>query len=334
MFSRVVCSYFPVVLAASIWQPMGCNDNESGDETSDTESNADTESDSESEQSSDEDTPTTPKLTSITEEQAALLGAYARRLKAKTGGLEAPIAWSMVNQACQDRTLALQYALAAADPTLEDNAPPPMDDTKLNLTEIEGLAAAPAFSCATINATGPFVTHQALADSDGAEVGDHSMFWYWPYHHGVALNVEGEIRVLDLSIGNAPVPIDEWLKGFVQNDVVCEHLSHNAYTEVWAFWNARFSNFETDSPPASTCGYTFTSIFTFRLDQTPADLADFIASVPSTMQTQSAAFQTIVQSELGVAVDSSDVAQYTSKYEPGTLEEVCELTGMKFCDDL
>jgi hypothetical protein len=275
-----------------------------------------------------------PELRPVTEAEAANLGAYARQLHtvANVSG-PTPVGWSMVNQACQDRAIALEYALAAAGDPLEAE-PPPMVDTELTIDRIADLAAAPRYDVASINATGPLVTFQSFRMPDSTPMPGDPDMWYWAYHHGVVLNVEGELRVMDLSVGDAPLPIATWLQGFVAPGIECELLPEAEYQAVWIYWNAAFGNFDPGARPVPLCAYTVTPMFTFRSDQTSTTLADFIASVPSTMQVQLGALATWIGSEHQTTLLEAELPAVTSLYQAGTEQDVCDLVAPIYCQTL
>jgi hypothetical protein len=283
---------------------------------------------------SDQDAvPLTPELSPISESDAERLGAYVREMKCSGDGNPAsPIAWSAINGACQDRAQALQLAIAMADPSLS-GVPQTLVDSDLNLEALKAIAASPTFDVATINAAGPFATFQTLVDPGGSPIGDHELFWWWSYHHGVVLNVDGELRVLDLSIGDAPVPIAAWLTGFVESPDDCVHAVDDIWSEVWVYWNSCYQNFEPPAPPPVTCAYTITPIFTFRWDQTVADEESAVIASVTTMNTQTEVFRNTVSDSFGVDLTDEDIASILTDYRAGTLDDVCSLPNrMRFCD--
>lgn len=282
----------------------------------------------------EDDAPVVPRLASITAAEAARLGAHARRLRCSSqGSATAPVAWSAINTSCQDRAWTLELAIAGAGADLAAD-PPTLVDTDLTLTRLEELAANPTYDAATINVAGPLVTFQTLIDPQGSPIGQDPLWFFWAYHHGVVLNVDGELRVLDLSVGDAPIPIDVWLASFTDPSVRCKHLSDSRHAEVWVYWNASFNNFEPPSPPPELCSYTITPIFTNRRDQTLADMRDAISFAPGTMNVQLGTFRETVSHEYGVSLAEVDAPLVTSKYRAGTVADVCARNRMRFCDDL
>lgn len=284
--------------------------------------------------SDDDAVPVTPELSPISKDDAERLGAYVRGVRCSGDGNPAsPIAWSAINGACQDRAHALQLAIATADPSLS-GVPPTLASSDLSLEVLEEIASHPAFDVATINAAGPFATFQTLVDADGRQIGDHELFWWWSYHHGVVVNVDGEMRVLDLSIGDAPVPITDWLAGFVENPKECFHAADDLWSEVWVYWNSCYQNFEPPDPPPVTCAYTITPIFTFRNYQTVADEESAVISSLTTMNTQTEVFLNTVKHSFGVDLVDDEISSTLTDYRAGTLDDVCGLPNrMRFCDD-
>jgi hypothetical protein len=170
---------------------------------------------------------------------------------------------------------------------------------------------------------GPLVTRQTLVLPDGTDAPGEPDLYYWAYHHAVGISVDGTIKVLDLSTGDEPRDIQAWLSGFVEAGTPCYHLSDDEHQEVWVYWNSVFGNFEPPPQPARLCGYTFTPLFTFRRDQKPADLAEFIGFVPSTMVTQLEGMKTVLRTK-GVPDMAEDLLPgILSRYQAGTIDEVC-----------
>ncbi len=330
---------FLVALAAALCPGPGCGSSEAQENPDasveqDAGEDATTDAGLDAPPDADPGTPITPELAPVTAAQAEGIGAHARKLTcAFEGKSPRPTAWSMVNVGCEDRAVALQYAVAAADPLL-DGAPPPMVDTELTLERVQKLAAQPSFDVAGISVAGPLVTFQTLRDENGELLGSERLSYYWPYHRGVVLNVDGELRVLDLSTGDVPLPIAQWLAGFVHPSVTCHHTSDEVYDEVWGYWNAAFSNFDPPDPPAISCAYVITPLFAARRDQPLADALPAIVRTPMEMETQLDGLMQIVSSTYGITLSESDAPGITSTYDPGTTTDVCDWAWMRFCYDL
>lgn len=275
--------------------------------------------------------PPVPPLRPVTEEEAAALGAYARRLHVLTGGVLSANAWSMINTSCQERALALEYALAAAETPLGDQ-PPPMSEDELTAERIGELAANPAFDSASINITGPLVAEQTLVLPDGTSPTGDPISVTWPYHHGVVISVNGELRVLDLSVGDEPMPIDAWAHGFVDPAVPCFHMDEDEYNLVWGYWLAVHNSWVPDERPERLCGYTLTPVFTWRWDQDP--LVDAIRFTPGTMLVQFEGFKTVLRTSYGITLADEEIPLVTSIYAPLPESVLCEWMDLAYCDTL
>jgi len=275
--------------------------------------------------------PPVPPLRPVTEEEAAALGAYARRLHVLTGGVLSANAWSMINISCQERALALEYALAAAETPLGDQ-PPPMNEDELTAGRIGELAANPAYDSAAINVTGPLIAEQTLVLPDGTSPTGDPISVTWPYHHGVVINVDGELRVLDLSAGDEPMPIDGWTHGFVDPAVSCFHMEEDEYNLLWGYWLAVHNSWIPDERPERLCGYTLTPIFTWRWDQDP--LVDAVRFTPGAMLVQFEGFKTVLQSNYGITLADEEIPLVTSIYAPLPESVLCEWMDLAYCDTL
>lgn len=270
-----------------------------------------------------------PELRPLSAEQAAALGAYCRKLKVVWEDSEpTPIAWSMANTSCQDRALVLQYAIASASFPLPDS-PPVMHDTDITEEAILALAANPGIDAAMINIAGPLITAQTWVDPEGTPVAGEPQRPYWPYHHAVIVNVEGELRVMDLSIQDAPIPIDEWVRGFVIDDFPCALMTEEEYQPVWNYWGAAMSNWEPGARPLCPCAYTITPLFRFRWDQEP--LVEAIRFGTEVMISQTGAFLTIMEWDYGLFPALEDVPDYTSQYVALNEVDLCAWVDLLYC---
>jgi len=270
-----------------------------------------------------------PELRPLSAEQAAALGAYCRKLQVVWEDSDpTPIAWSMANTSCQDRALVLQYAIASASFPLPET-PPVMHDTDITEEAILALAANPGIDAATINIAGPLITAQTWIDPEGTPVAGDPQRPYWPYHHAVVLNVEGELRVMDLSIQDAPLPIAEWVRGFVIDDFPCALMTEADYQPVWNYWSAAMSNWEPEARPLCPCAYTITPLFRFRWDQDP--LVEAIWFATEVMISQTGGFLTIMEWDYGLFPALEDVPGYTSEYVPLNEVDLCEWVDLLYC---
>jgi len=283
---------------------------------------------------SSQEKPSLPELRVLSPSQAAELIPYVRKLKTVVNnGNPRPNAWALVNASCQDRAIALEYAFAAAtDPPGAE--PPAMRDSDLTPEKIMALAENPRYDVATLNVTGPLAALQTYVLPYGNPVTESSEKNYWAYHHAVAINIEGEIKVVDLSAGDEPLTIDEWVHSFVVSSIECIHMNADDFHDLWVYWNSAFTGFEPGKRPQKLCGYTFTKMFSFREDQTPEDLADFIRSVPSTMQVQLDALANTLNQNYGINLPEDQLPLVTSTYVPQTEADICTWVYMPFCHTL
>lgn len=275
--------------------------------------------------------PQVPSLRIITEAQAEALASYVRDMRVRNPlGDEDRVAWSMINTSCQDRAAALQYAAIAArapfaDPVIMESTDD-LDALELHLLD---LLYSAEFDAASINIAGPLITEQVLVLPDGEILDDAPHFRYWSYHHAVVLNVEGEIKVLDLSIGDSPIDIETWWQSFVGSDVTCVHAVADDYQDTWSYWLSVFSSWQPKFRPKYECAYTLTPIFTWRWDQDM--IVSQVADAPDTMLVQSGAFRTILLQDHGLMLPDEDIPQVLSLYQAKTLEDLCDVVNLTIC---
>jgi len=275
--------------------------------------------------------PQVPSLRPITEAQAEDLAAYVREMRVRNPlGDEDGVAWSMINVACNYRAVAMQYAVISAqtpfaDPVIMEST----DDLEALELHLLDLLYSAEFDAATIGITGPLVTEQVLVLPDGQVLYDEPDLRFWSYHYGMVLNVEGEFKVLDLSIGDSPVDIDTWWQGFVAPDVTCVHAVEDDYKDTWIYWNSVFSSWQPTNKPRYECAYTLTPIFTFKWGDDMS--VPSVADAPGSLLTQSDGFRTLLLQDHGLILPDEEIPHVLSLYEGKTMDDVCEVADLTIC---
>ena len=322
MFNR--CIYLVYLVGLLTAFAIRCSDSEHDGTPVDADSGLAPDADSDGDSAPDTDDPQVPELTPIASEVALQLGSYVRRLKVRAADHDPyPVAWAFVNVSCEERALALEWAIATADPSL-DGDPQTMDEAELTRERIQEVADNPSFDVASINITGPMVAEQYFIQPDGTEVGEMPFTLFWTYHHGAALNVDGTIKVLDLSQGDEPIDIDTWYSALVEPDVECFPMGNKEWQDVWIYWNSVLNGFELPPEPNRLCGYTITPMFKMRWDL-PIQF-DQLGWTPSTMEVQTLAFMTTLSDGrygYDLEIPISDVPFFTSRYVGKPFLEVC-----------
>lgn len=263
--------------------------------------------------------PVVSGLRPISKKQAIKLGAYARKLRVQPeGSPERVMAWSMINVSCQERALALQYALSLATNPLSDE-PPVMREADITVDGIQKMIRKHAFDSALIQITGPLRAERTMISPMGTalELKPDQLppIAEWSYHHAVVINVEGELMVLDLSVGDEPLTIDEWASGFVPSNIKCQLLDFDEYWKVWVYWMAVTSGWNTESlSKPCECACAITPMFAGRPDQDP--LYDQLRWAPSVLRDQTDGFRTLLLESYGVEPKESEIPYYTSVYTP------------------
>lgn len=273
--------------------------------------------------------PRVPTMRPITRAQARALLAYARRLRLASagGGGDVGMAWSLINLQCTDRATAINYALAAADPTNLAGEPPPLRASEQTEARWQALGRAPAFDSARIWVHGPLVATQTVVRAGGATLAP--MEQYWPYHVAAVANVDGAIEVLDLSVGDEPIPLGTWLAGFVAPGTRCALSDEDDALETWVYWMQASGSVPGYLPgrpvPDPACTYHYTPLFQNRWDLARLDRAGAMSLV------ESLAGQTRVMRALldrsGMAVPDAEIPALRSRYEARTIAWMCDSYG-------
>lgn len=272
----------------------------------------------------------TPRLSALTQEQARSLAAFARRMMVEdqdTGELVS-VAWSMVNWCCEERAMALQFALASAPESLTGEAAV-MRGGEVGPEYMEELMDRHRFDFAVINLTGPLAAYQTIVHPDGYPLGGDPQRVFWPVHHGVVLNVEGTLKVIDLSVSDEPLAVSDWVSFFIAQDALCAQLDDTTFQRVYAYWQAVMMGWDAPEGPPVRCGYTITPAFTWRWDQAP--LYDVLSGVPQTLAVQTGAFVTMLSDSYGIHPEPDIIPWFTSLYEAKTIQDVCLWVDLPFC---
>jgi hypothetical protein len=293
--------------------------------------------------------PAVPELRAISAEQAVELAAYLRRVRVQGGtdempsrqlveadaedetGGETPIAWAMINASCEERALVLEYAAASSSFPLPEE-PFVMREQDITAESVQALADNPGIDTATINIAGPLIMEAAFRTPDGWVLNGDPAIFYWAYHKGVVVNVEGTLKVIDLSTGDEPLDIDQWAHCLVDESVVCHHMDEDEFITMKGYWNSMMgAAYLPQDPPERICGYTITPMFTFRWDQTPMDLVEQLQWTPDSMITQTGGFQSLLSMDYGVTVSDEDAPWYTCGYTPHDTDWLCEYRDPPYC---
>lgn len=271
-------------------------------------------------------------LKPMTMADAKRAAAQARKMLVQPAGKDpVPMAWSQINMECNVRMEAEQFALASAP---EDGSAVVMRQADITGTLLDKLIASPAYDSGGITITGPIATWQGLARPDGSLMSGIRMFWYWSYHFSTVVNVDGEYMVMDMSVGDTPVPVDEWISGIMEPSVKCVRADKlEDYQKLWDYWITVWgSMFEPPFPPRPdpACAYMFIPKFTSRSD-VPPDPA-LMAQVPVTMAGQTTIFLNSLEREFKVPDVTQSMAPTTlTRYEFATEDDVCGLVHLNYC---
>jgi hypothetical protein len=271
-------------------------------------------------------TPRIPELRPITRAQAEALGAYACRLKVNFfASTDSPMAWSLINLQCTDRAQAVSYALAAADPSSLGADPAPLRAAEVTDARMGQLVTTPTFDSGRIWVYGPLITTQTLLRPSAAvlRTDEH----YWPFHVATVVNVEGTFEVLDLSVGDAPLPIAQWLSGFVAPGVACALFDEDDILDHWVYWmqaSGAVPGWRSGQPvPEPPCSYHFTPLFQGRWDLPPLD-GPGARTLAESMSNQSQVMRAMLE---GTGVPDQEIPFLRSTYQARSVDWMCAQYG-------
>eukprot|EP00665_Eupelagonemidae_sp_cell47_P009704 gene9704-543_t len=167
--------------------------------------------------------------------------------------------------------------------------------------------------------------------------------WYWSYHHAVVLNVTGEgLCVMDLSAGDDPIPVDDWLSSFLPSCLACPLATDASWSDTWAYWMQVFGHMcpfppqpcpvPARPPGVALCGHTITPAFTMRWGQDPDVLPALLPGLPGTMRTQTGGFLTFLRSA-NISIPAGTVNAVVGTYRGRPYDWLCRQPGMAWLGD-
>ncbi len=262
------------------------------------------------------------------------IGPYVRglRVQSQASSSTSPMAWSMINQACQDRTMALQYALARATQP-RSGKPPEMVEAALTNAHLQAVLKAAPLTIGSVGITGPLIVDQTLTDAAGAPMTKKPWKFYWPYHHVPAVKLDGTWMALDLSVSDLPLQVKGWAQQLVTKDVTCAEVDYDTYQKVAAYWNIVLGSSwpPPKKEPTPYCAYYISDKpFAWRPDQTSAGAFGVVRTVPFTMEVQLEAFQPLLKSD-GLKATLAEIPTILSRYAGQTLQDLCTWVDLKIC---
>jgi len=273
------------------------------------------------------------KLQPITMKQATELGAYARKAVLDVAGQEPmPVAWSWLNYNCSVRTGIV--GLAAAKWSIEKGDHPVLKDT-LSEEEYQTLKETPEIT-GTFEVNGPLISWQRMRDGSGNLASNYAQRIGWMNHVVPVVFVEGEYMILDLSVGDAPTPIDDWYQGIVEPSFSCDRAENfEQFGDIFSYWKSLWDSLEPrDDPfprPNPACRYIAYGRFSGQAGQ-PLDVGVMNGYIRSQY-----VIAPIFYGELKNFWDIRDLGGiesipfFLTRYQYGTEKDICELEKYSYC---
>jgi hypothetical protein len=264
-----------------------------------------------------------PTLRPISSTEAVELARYVRSAKTEdTGRFAYSVAWSMVNQACDSRAELVNWTIATSPESLAGAVGPVVSPADLTQEKIGAVVASPTRDAAIIHIAGPLIAEQTLIDPDGKELVGNPQVVTWYDHMGAVVNVEGTMKVMDLSIGDTPIDIDSWLHSFISPQQPCFLMEDAEFKAVLAYWLFVTSSLDLGMPrPPRVCGYQIYPLLQVQGNRAPASLED----LPSTLGGQNSAFQTVLTMKYGLTTTLERIPAFLSRYRAKTESDLFQL---------
>jgi hypothetical protein len=116
-----------------------------------------------------------------------------------------------------------------------------------------------ASSSGQIHMSAPLSGFANIVDADGKTVVEGG--YAWTNHVAALINVEGQARVLDLSLSKTPVTVGEWTRAYLKPGIQCAVVDKDAYAKVLWYYTVK-DQFPTLAPkPAIPCAIKFSKAF-------------------------------------------------------------------------
>jgi len=269
-----------------------------------------------------------PVIRPLSGEQAAPLAAWARALQTRsTYGVALPVAWSSVPTNDPSSAWALQWALGMGQAPLPA-ASPVMVQTDATDEVLRQVVASAGVETATIELVGPLITAQTLVTEEGAVVPGGPVALTPFLRYAVVVNVGYVFKVVDLSVGNGLLDLDEWVRAWVDPGTPCTFLEEPDYREVVNYWWAAEKNKPLTARPAQLCAYKLTPMFRLSWEKDIEVAA--VANAPTALNTQRDAFRTLLTGR-GLAVTPVELPGVLSRYHALTEDALCTLRSYQYC---
>jgi hypothetical protein len=212
---------------------------------------------------------TAPVLRPVSRELAVRLAQRLRTLRTGNDPRPLGVAWAWAQLSCELRSAALEWSLArgpfAPDARTDASAPPliPLTTAEVTMEALAALEKSRAYDAATIWVSGPLATRQTFVLPDGRTAVAPAPFdrIRWPVHIAAIVNVEGNLEVLDLSTGDAPMPIAQWTAQFTAPAIECPPVSLKEFRKIRSYWGALLQDRPPPAAPPRPCGWVYSSAF-------------------------------------------------------------------------
>jgi hypothetical protein len=263
--------------------------------------------------------------------EALELTSWVRQMRVSAFEETTPVAWSAVDMYNDSRLYAGQYAACGSGP-LPFGDPitmyyVPFEEREAYEAELLQMLETAEYVVATINLAGPIIFEQRFLLPDGqvipnSQTGSRPTYAFaFRAMPSPVINVEGELRVIDLSMGNEPLAVEDWMAHLVDSSTPCVHGDYDTYWDAWTFWLAVLLNYPVGPEPQHECVYTFTPALSRKVDG--HIVIDSVASAPSQLITQFNKLRNLVVGA-GHVLSDDEIAQVLTEYTPHTLDWWCQ----------
>lgn len=171
------------------------------------------------------------------------------------------IPWAFaVGNHCSDRALISYLGLTTEQESADFTLP-------LSLSFVSQIIDHPSIEVAHISLFAPMKIKQKIYFSTTRSK-EYTL--NWKNHEALTINVDGDLRVVDLTASDIPIPITDWVQMYVkQSDLMsCSHLEDEEYWKIFHYdiclHNGWIPNPNGDPQdcerikPVKLCGYRFT----------------------------------------------------------------------------
>lgn len=269
----------------------------------------------------------TPNLREIPPEQAIQLAQNARNIRlALQGGAPFPVPWNWIQENCNRRASVLNFYFA------QGGNPQPLPAPLLPAF-LSKVIKTPMFDSIQIHVTGPLMGEQTILDlKNRVRVIDKTLY-FWDHHVAALIRTGGEFKVIDPSVSDRPLTIQEWVSRYLPPQIaaICSVDPPELYQAVNHYFLLR-TQFPNTNPPPKLCSIRFGYAYSQSLEKSPT-LKEIHQDLEDSRSLLWNNFETLLATVQSSSYPKTNPSTLHSALRPMTEAEYCKAMNyaFKFC---